>query len=49
MRKDGNNLDESTTSLARQSYAAAGPVQFYVYIVCKSRYMTAMAMIVLPQ
>ena len=45
--EDGSNLEESTTSLARQSYAAAGSVQFYVYIVCGSRYTTAMAMIVL--
>ena len=44
-REDGSNLEESTTCFARQSYAAAGSVQFYVCIVCKSRYMTAVAII----
>ena len=46
-REDGSNLDESTNRLARQSYAAAGFVEFYDCIVCSSRYMTAMAMNVL--
>ena len=41
--EDGSYVDQRTTCLARQFYAAAASVQLYVCVMCNSRYAITMA------